>query len=122
MDNNLLPKEVLWRNKEAFSDGVSCQNRSWFEVIQEKLDDIYSDEVFDKKKNLFTYNPPQTKEQLYYREIFEYYYEGRENVIPYFWMPKYSDATDSSARFLQIYKNKNNLETIRNEKDIFAFP
>ena len=112
MDNNLLPKEVLWRNKEAFSDGVSSQNRSWFEVIQEKLNDIYSDEVFDEKKKLFTYNPPQTKEQLYYREIFEYYYEGRENVIPYFWMPKYSDVTDSSARFLQIYKNKNNLETI----------
>jgi len=85
MDNNLLPKEVLWRNKEAFSDGVSSQNRSWFEIIQEKLDDIYTDEKFEEKKNLFTFNTPQTKEQLYYREIFESFYQGKENVIPYFW-------------------------------------
>lgn len=111
MDNNLLPKEVLWRNKEAFSDGVSSQNRSWFEIIQEKLDDIYTDEKFEEKKNLFTFNTPQTKEQLYYRELFESFYQGKENVIPYFWMPKYNQATDSSARSLEIYKKKNNLES-----------
>jgi asparagine synthase (glutamine-hydrolysing) len=111
MDNNLLPKEVLWRNKEAFSDGVSSQNRSWFEIIQEKLDDIYTDEKFEEKKNLFTFNTPQTKEQLYYRELFESFYQGKENVIPYFWMPKYNEVTDSSARSLEIYKKKNNLES-----------
>ena len=31
----LIPTEVLWRTKEAFSDGVSKQTRSWFEVIQD---------------------------------------------------------------------------------------
>ena len=51
-------------------------------------------------------NPPTTKEQLYYREIFESYYKGRGTVIPAFWMPKYSIATDSSARNLEIYKQK----------------
>ena len=34
-DMNLLPKEVLWRTKEAFSDGVSKQTRSWYKIIQE---------------------------------------------------------------------------------------
>ena len=33
---NLLPDEILWRKKEAFSDGVSSQEkRSWFTVLQE---------------------------------------------------------------------------------------
>ena len=49
-------------------------------------------------------NPPSTKEQLYYREIFEEYFPGRGDVIPGFWMPQYSDATDSSARHLDVYK------------------
>jgi asparagine synthase (glutamine-hydrolysing) len=30
---DILPKEVLWRTKEAFSDGVSGTKRSWYEII-----------------------------------------------------------------------------------------
>lgn len=40
---NLLPSEVLWRKKEAFSDGVSSQEKSWFEIIQEKAATVVSD-------------------------------------------------------------------------------
>ena len=35
-DNGLLPKEVLWRTKEAFSDGVSSQKKSWYKIIEDK--------------------------------------------------------------------------------------
>jgi asparagine synthase (glutamine-hydrolysing) len=34
----LLPDEILWRRKEAFSDGVSCQGRSLFTILQEKIE------------------------------------------------------------------------------------
>ena len=34
---NLLPDEVLWRTKEAFSDGVSSQKKSWFKLLMKKL-------------------------------------------------------------------------------------
>ena len=97
----LLPKKVLFRTKEAFSDGVSTQTKSWFEIIQDHVatlefpvDDTISD------------NKPTTKEQQYYRYLFDQYYKGCSDIIPYFWMPRFVDATDSSARTLQIYKDK----------------
>ncbi|MGA1048503.1 MAG: asparagine synthase-related protein, partial [Minisyncoccia bacterium] len=99
--NPILPDSVLWRRKEAFSDGVSTQNRALYQIIQEhmvKTVNLYSD------SSLQTHLPPQTHEQIYYRTIFEEHYAGLGHIIPYFWMPKYVKATDSSARTLSIYK------------------
>ena len=103
---NLLPKEVLWRTKEAFSDGVSSNKKAWYEVIQDHLENIkyqpkYSDEQYSKM-----FNPPTTLEQKYYRDIFEEKFSNHSNIIPYFWMPKFVDATDASARTLKVYKSK----------------
>jgi len=101
-DMNILPKEVLWRKKEAFSDGVSSVEKSWFEIIQDDLDVKISDEEFDTKKNLYKHNPPISKEALYYREIFEKYYPNKSNIIPHFWMPnkKWCNVNDPSARVI----------------------
>ena len=46
-DCNLLPKDVLWRTKEAFSDGVSMQKESWFETIQNFAKEKYKDMNLD---------------------------------------------------------------------------
>ncbi len=118
--NGLLPESVLWRTKEAFSDGVSKQTKSWYEIIQEHVkNDIYShyqDEIDNiiSQYNPYTFNRPQTLEQLYYRDVFHRYYTNLSlsKVIPCFWMPKYCDATDASARTLKIYKDKMNDETL----------
>ena len=97
-----LPNEVLYRTKEAFSDGVSKQTRSWYEIIQEHIETLNLD-MTEK----YEYNPPQTKEQYYYRSVFESYYPKRATVIPYFWMPRFvENATDSSARTLDVYKQQ----------------
>ena len=110
-DRNYLPKEVLWRRKEAFSDGVSSQKRSWYKIIEEKVAK-QTDIVYDLN-TIYTHNSPQTLEQLYYRTIFEQYYPNQSHLIPYFWMPKYIDATDSSARTLSLYEtNKKNEHSI----------
>jgi len=103
IEPNLLPTHILWRTKEAFSDGVSSNEISWYEYIHKKLDNYNIDNYSD-----YTFNKPKTKEQLYYRNIFESYYNNCSHVVPYFWMPKYVNATDSSARTLNIYKNNNN--------------
>ena len=97
----LLPDSVLWRRKEAFSDGVSKQTRSLYQIIQE-----HADAKLGEDSDLFPFShlPPQTTEQIYYRTIFEQHYAGLGPIIPYFWMPKYIDATDSSARTLSVYK------------------
>ena len=59
----------------------------------------------------YTYNPPKTYEQLHYRMVFEKYYKNQSKVIPYFWMPNFVEATDASARSLDIYKKKYKIET-----------
>ena len=99
-DNNLLPKDVLWRTKEAFSDGVSMQKESWFETIQNFAKEKYKDMNLDGP----------TAEKYWYRELFNQYYPNCKNVIPYMWMPKFVNATDASARTLDIYKTKNTSE------------
>uniref|UniRef100_A0A6C0KXK5 asparagine synthase (glutamine-hydrolyzing) n=1 Tax=viral metagenome TaxID=1070528 RepID=A0A6C0KXK5_9ZZZZ len=98
----LLPKEVLWRKKEAFSDGVSSNKKAWFQIIQENS--IL--ETVEPKD--YDYNQPMTKEQHYYRTIFNKYYTNScERLIPYFWMPKFIEGvSDASARTLQIYQSK----------------
>jgi asparagine synthase (glutamine-hydrolysing) len=93
MNPGLLPDSVLFRTKEAFSDGVSGIDRSWYTIIQEKL----KNEPLTLKVDI---NIPQTQEQTYYRTIFEMNYPGCEDIVPYFWMPKYVIATDPSARCL----------------------
>lgn len=114
----LLPKEVLWRTKEAFSDGVSKQTRSWHTIIKEYCRRLFSipegvsEREFVKKHaqllKLDNHNPPKTLEQLHYRMVFNKYYNGHSETIPYFWMPNFVDATDASARTLDIYKHKMN--------------
>ena len=98
----LLPDCILWRTKEAFSDGVSKTSRSLYEIIQESIPSI--PEIVKHKFN-YEYNTPDTNEKIYYRTLFEKHYYGLENVVPYFWMPNYVKATDASARTLKMYKD-----------------
>ena len=95
----LLPNEILWRKKEAFSDGVSTSNRSLYTILQEHINLLQ----IDLEKNTQAINIPITNEQKYYRKIFYNYYPNLDNIIPYFWMPKYIEANDPSARTLSIY-------------------
>ena len=105
----LLPHEILWRKKEAFSDGVSSLNKSWYQIIQEKISENISlhnnidnlIETYKNDDNLI--NKPNTYEQGYYRLIYNKYYKNTDHLIKYYWMPKYVDANDASARTLKIY-------------------
>lgn len=88
----ILPDEILWRKKEAFSDGVTSQGRSLFTILQEFIAIKYKE------------NPSIELEKKYYREIFDNKYPNCSHILPYFWMPKYTNATDPSARTLDLYK------------------
>ena len=109
-NDNLLPKEILWRKKEAMSDGVSTQTRGWFEIIQEFVDKKISDDEFLANQHKYKFNTPLTKESMYFRNIFEKYYPNLSNTIPYYWLPKWcGDIKDPSARILNCYNNENKL-------------
>lgn len=100
----LLPDEILWRPKEAFSDGVSSMKKSWYEVLQEHIDTQVNDSMLEDSPKRFPFNPPRSKEGYFYRQVFEKYYPGRADWIPYMWMPKWTGATDPSARTLKHYQ------------------
>jgi len=89
-----LPDSVLYRTKEAFSDGVSAQNNSWHTIIQNKLIN------YRCKNKSYKHIVPFSSEQKYYRDIFDELYPNRETIIPYYWMPKWSKTSDPSARTL----------------------
>jgi asparagine synthase (glutamine-hydrolysing) len=99
-----LPEAVLWRKKEAFSDGVSSQERSWYQIIQEDVETMYTDDDF-KDPNVSYHLQPPTKEALHFRNIFNrHFHPEAAGVIPYYWMPKWSGSTtDPSARVLSVY-------------------
>ncbi len=118
VEPNLLPDEILWRTKEAFSDGVSGLNKSWYEIINDKLNTLNDNDLFNNiintqkeyQNRTNCNNIPETIEQSYYRYLFNLNFKHCDHIIPYFWMPKFINAKDASARSLLIY-NKNNTNT-----------
>jgi asparagine synthase (glutamine-hydrolysing) len=122
----ILPDAILWRTKEAFSDGVSKHSRSLYEIIQEFCDKKMSENeaelglkpttestisdrslaLFSGEKKTIGHLFPDTTEKWYYRSLFENLYPGLGKILPYFWLPRYVDAKDASARTLQIYKER----------------
>ena len=113
-DTGILPDEVLWRKKEAFSDGISGE-KSWFQIIQEFVETQVTDEDFATAKQKYPYCTPQTKEAYYYRKIFcDIFGEERQEVVPGYWQPKWNkqgqevtEYIDPSARVLGVYKETN---------------
>ena len=99
-DSELIPHEILYRRKEAFSDGVSSKQESWYQIIQKYISDnlFYNDDSSsdsdDGETNRYdNHNLPTTQEQEYYRNIFNKEFPFCHQLIPYFWMPKYVNQT-----------------------------
>uniref|UniRef100_A0A6C0C0A8 asparagine synthase (glutamine-hydrolyzing) n=1 Tax=viral metagenome TaxID=1070528 RepID=A0A6C0C0A8_9ZZZZ len=104
--SQLLPNEILFRSKEAFSDGVSKQNRSLFEIIQSSPEVKKFDYV--QQNPLQEYHNPDTKEKQYYVHLFNTHLPDCGSLINHYWMPRFIEATDASARTLDTYKKNNN--------------
>ncbi|XP_054461381.1 asparagine synthetase [glutamine-hydrolyzing] [Anoplopoma fimbria] len=103
-DLNLIPDEILWRRKEAFSDGMMSMEKSWYICLQEHLESMVNDDQMEKAHKTFPHNPPRTKEAYYFRQVFEKHYPGKAQWLSHYWMPRWTNASDPSARTLAIYK------------------
>ena len=106
MMSGLLPFDVLRRQKEAFSDGVSGTEKSWYQVAQEKAAAELGEGWKEGAAERWPHMTPTTAEQAFYRTLWEKEYggAGAERCIPYFWMPRWCEgATDPSARTLAVY-------------------
>ena len=102
--DRLLPEEILWRQKAAFSDAVG---HSMVDDLKALAERSYTDEAFEAERQKYSYRTPFTKESLLYREIFEKYYPGQAEMIADYWMPNRTwpgcDVDDPSARVLKNY-------------------
>merc|ERR1712176_1196919 len=72
-----LPEEVLWRQKEQFSDGVGYD---WVDGLKNYAEAVISDAEFDLRHERFPRDPPQTKEYYFLRSMFEKYYPGNNAI------------------------------------------
>ena len=100
----LLPGDILWREKAAFSDAVGHSMVDHLKAFAEKA---YTDEEFERRSARYGFAQPFTKESLLYRDIFEKHYPGQARMVSGFWMPNRSwegcDVDDPSARVLANY-------------------
>jgi asparagine synthase (glutamine-hydrolysing) len=101
---------VLWRRKEAFSDGISRAEKSWFEMAaaagEAAVTDIPGGWTSVAASEAYTVNRPKTAEAFWYRRLFHENYPiaAAATVAPAMWMPRFiAGATDPSARTLALY-------------------
>ena len=115
--DGLLPDDILWRRKEAFSDGVSGHERSWFQIIKDYVNKEVTDEEYEKsieREKPLKFKkvcPPYDKESYYYRICFENNSKGLSftdsyEAFPYFWRHPFCEEKDPSARLLTCYKTE----------------
>ena len=104
---DVIPNEVLWRKKEAFSDGVSSKEDSWYTIIQSQVDKHITE------KDMKEVNAP-TKEAAYFKKLFiEKFGKKNVDVVPHYWLPKWDSSgkevgeyIDPSARVLKVYSSQ----------------
>lgn len=113
-DDPYLPKEILWRQKEQFSDGVGY---GWIDALRDHAERMVSDQQFAVASHRFPYNAPRTKEAYYYRDIFDSLYpkpscaetipEGRsiacstERALS--WDASFAGRADQSGRSVGVH-------------------
>lgn len=115
-ENAYLPEEILWRQKEQFGDGVGYK---WTEGIQDHVNKIIPDDIYNMRKKIFPLNTPTSKEMFWLRTTFEKYFPNDECVktVPFYksiacstdfaleWDDSFKDNPDDSGRaVLGIHK------------------
>jgi asparagine synthase (glutamine-hydrolysing) len=107
--HGLLPDEVLWRQKEQFSDGVGYE---WVDGLKELAQREVSDEDFAKRKEKFSFNTPSTKEAFLYRQIFSELFKHddiQKQTVK--WIPKWQEYnTDPSGRANKVHESTTEVE------------
>lgn len=76
-----LPKLVLYRQKEQFSDGISNLENNLIDKLKLYADKLITDDEFNNRLEMYPINTPISKEHMLYRKIFEERFNNHSNVI-----------------------------------------
>ncbi len=111
-ENEYLPDDILWRQKEQFSDGVGY---SWIDNLKNMVNEEITDAQFSSFQEKTLYYPPQTKEGCYYRMLFQIHFPHSScqelvpnnktiacsSAIAANWDEKWKDISEASARIVK---------------------
>lgn len=104
-DHPYLPDEILWRQKEQFSDGVGY---NWIDTLIDYCKGRVSDREMEGAATEFPINPPATKEAYFYRKIFHKHFpqdNAARTVLK--WIPKWQANPDPSGRANETHVKSN---------------
>ena len=100
----LLPEAVAWRQKEQFSDGVGY---SWIDTLKAVTAAAVSDEQMAHAAERFPINPPQNKEEYYYRSIFEEHFPSASAARSVPSVPSVACSTAEALAWDASFRNLN---------------
>lgn len=101
---DLLPEEVAWRQKEQFSDGVGY---NWIDSLKELVDVMVTDEDLANAKFRFPVQPPATKEEYYYRSIFQEHFPSEAAALTVPSVPSIACSTPVALEWDESFRNQN---------------
>lgn len=102
--SDMLPAEVAWRQKEQFSDGVGY---SWIDTLKQITASAVSDEQMAHAAERFPINPPQNKEEYYYRSIFAEHFPSDSAARSVPSIPSVACSTAEALAWDASFKNMN---------------
>lgn len=101
---DMLPEEIVWRQKEQFSDGVGY---SWIDTLKEVTASAVSDEQMAHAAERFPINPPRNKEEYYYRSIFAEHFPSDSAALSVPSVPSVACSTAEALAWDTSFKNMN---------------
>ena len=101
---DMLPESVAWRQKEQFSDGVGY---SWIDTLKEVVNEKVSDEQLANAKFRFPLQTPTSKEEFYYRSIFEKHFPSDAAALCVPQEPSVACSTKIALEWDESFKNMN---------------
>ena len=99
-----LPESVAWRQKEQFSDGVGY---SWIDSLKELVEKEVSDEMMKNAAFRFPKQTPATKEEYFYRSIFEEHFPSEAAALTVPSVPSIACSTPTALEWDESFKNAN---------------
>jgi asparagine synthase (glutamine-hydrolysing) len=99
-----LPASVAWRQKEQFSDGVGY---GWIDALKEITSREVSDEQLKNAKYRFPINPPPTKEEYFYRSIFNEHFPSDSAALCVPSVPSVACSTPEALAWDASFRNMN---------------
>ncbi|MCT8341083.1 asparagine synthase B [Flavobacteriaceae bacterium TK19130] len=101
---DMLPESVAWRQKEQFSDGVGY---SWIDTLKEMVNEKVSDEMMENAKYRFSIQTPTSKEEFYYRSIFEEHFPSDTAALTVPSVPSVACSSPIALEWDESFKNMN---------------